>query len=1127
MKLNYSDDRTRAIKAIDESQLVCAAAGTGKTTVLIQRYLAILEQGNANPQQIVAITFTEKAADEMRTRLRSALGKPDCPLTPPAIAAVLNQLDSAPISTVHSFCLRLLRDNVMLLGIDPLFQIIDETEEELLRRDFMQQYFQRQLETQQADFAALLEYADLSQIEKWLNVLYEKQTEWLPDLLEFMNQPPEKVLEQIVDFSKQINAKLYKELFDSIEARTLWNELDRLQPLNPDDSLAQAFQQLQVLYYRFQKGQIDNDFYNSLKQVLNGKIKGSEKNWDKDILERARALRSGFIQKFKQIADDWIFIEEPAGELPLITLAQTFARLGLDFLTQYRLELSQHAKMDFNGIEIETERLLQQPASSLQTYVQNIRHLLVDEFQDINPIQYRIIQALQRLNPQIVTFFVGDEKQSIYRFRGADVEIFTNLRRQFSPLQLAENYRSNAALMDFFNNFFMDYLGKNAPARPFEVHYPIAIQAYDRRAAGHIPVTCLQVTDSDEKSPNALKIPMLQATFVAQYIQELLQQPIIREGEGWRTARYGDMVVLLRARTHQAAFEQVFKKAGIPYYIVAGIGFFQQREIIDIVNFLRVLLNPSDLLALVATLRSPLVGVSDRTLTRFSDNSGILENLYNYLFGSKTPPADLSAEDLEPLARFRQLHSQLQPLLMTSTTAAVLQAIVDQTYYLPFLAAQTNGSQMVANVYKLIDLALNWEHNRTLSPIDFIRRIQTYREQEVHEGDANLASEFGDTVRIMTIHAAKGLDFPIVFVPFPEKLRSRNDGIMFNHLLGLSLNCPPSPDQKDSALFECFKKCENQREYAEEQRLLYVATTRAKDYLVLSLPPLKSNSKNKNPWHRAIDYLDAMHRQNLCHFQYLTTTELEDYYFKLEPQIVETAPLISSGQLSDLRKQIQPVTVESRIERLIATDFAALQSHEAPSHRQPIGSEPETVLPATTLGSIIHQVFAWWDFRDLKKVESLTAELLKPYLLTAQESAPIYNLVRAWAKLLLNKSNELTDLINTAARIEREVELCGLYEDTILEGKADMLLYHNDGSLSIVDFKSDHVEGAPPPELLQKYTAQLNFYAFILDKCNHLSIRTLALYFIRSGSLVVTPWNAGTSQPTETQIKQVIRSSAT
>jgi len=1128
LKLVYMTDltceREQFIRNITENQFVCAAAGTGKTTVLVRRYLEILLSGAADCDQIIAITFTDKAANEMKERVRSSILKNEAGLEPAKIASLIERLNTAPISTVHGFCLRILRDNIGELPFDPLFKICDETAEALLRDQFWQKFLERKIAERDPDLTILINSITLAELSKLLDLIYEKQAECAPILERYKNLNVTSHLADIEKACRNYNLQLLYEYFSDKTISDIINQISTFKSSKSDDVLQRDFciiltASAEVLGRRQIPVSVRDG---SLRKALGGGKKGTAAAWGNE-LETVREFHSQLAAKFRLIKDEFHTFD-PEIEKLHADVMQSLAHLALDFLQEYRAEMRRKALLDFTGIELETENLLARRSPEIVRYIRNFKHLLVDEFQDINPIQYRIIQLLQELNPDLITFFVGDEKQSIYRFRGAEVEIFNTLREQSDVQPLSINYRSVQALMNFYNFFFAQFLGSTPPAERYAAHYPLPIAAKDNSISTEPPVELLVIEEDEEfaarprqESP---KDEVLEAQAIANRIWQLHKAEIIRENGVIREAEFGDMTILLRSRTHQSQFTEALRQAGIPFYVVTGIGFYDQPEIVDLINYLRVLLNWHDEVALVGTLRSPLVGLNDATLTELAREESLWKGINQYLKNGKE--FVLEADEAARLKNFYRNYTELNKQITQLSTAEIINQIVELTNFTALLAGLPDGTQKIANVKKLIDLALEWEKAESLSPIDFIRRIRIYRDKEVREGEANLSAAKGDAVTIMTIHAAKGLDSQIVFLPLlADKINYRSDRFLFHSDIGAAVAIKADKNQPHPFHYNQLKHLERRRTLAEEKRLLYVAMTRARSYLVCSATVSgKSDEPDKSLWDLSAEIFVRAHEKNLCRIVKLTKTEIEQTALPSGISLVQPVEL-NDETLRRIRTQIQPLEFKPPIRNLTATALAewVVAGEKIASTAEP---EDDQALSPQELGTLIHKAFSWWDFQSLDSFQNMLADLLRPYRLTAPESQKISAELSDWVKQLLDSDNHLRQRLTSARNRRREVEVVGLYGEMILEGKIDLLIENDDNTLTIIDFKSDRIAEKPDEVLLKKYSTQLDFYAFILERSSGRKVREQALYFIRNGLLITKTITESVLDEAEQNIRKYI-----
>ncbi len=1127
-----TNDYLTAQKDIQRSQIVCASAGTGKTRVLVDRYMEIVGSAAAVIPQIVAITFTEKAAGEMRERIRAELVKAE-QFSEPQKLKLIDTLATAPISTVHSFCSRLIQDNYEQAGIDPLFRIVDEVEESILRRDALDRFIHRKLESKDPAFARLLEYLEIGAIAELFQQAWQLQNEVFRYIEKVGLKPESDLVALAHEKFEQHTLETLRKIFEDTEGQACLREIDRLSCPDPEDKLWQAFGTIRAAAEAVQSGKIPAAcFDNNLARAFSGSIKGNAKKWG-DQVEHARAVHDFLNRRWKTIKDDILPYDEDI-EKNHIRVLIPFLTLAGEFMDSYRALLKANSQMDFAGLEREALRLTSGDDPSMRDYLGRYTHLLVDEFQDINPIQNAILQNMQRLNPQLITFFVGDEKQSIYRFRGAEVEIFNRLQKTSAALRLNRNFRSTAPLMAFFNELFHYLLGQEASAEEYEVNYPIPIEPHFKSSEVVPAVELLLVKDDEEaedgtKDAAALSDPQAEATLVAMRMAALHGRPIVKiKDQAPRAATWNDMVVLLRSRTHQPVFESIFQKAGIPFYVLSGQGFYEKREIQDVINFLRVLLNFYDEAALVGALRSPMFGVSDYTLYQLSEEDRLLEGLKKYFRGEwlGAPPAPSERELLD---RFHRIYTGLSDELQTLSIGELIDAILQRTDYLAIVSSLSDGHRQKANLNKLVDLALEWSVPENISPIDFIRRVQIYRSLEAREGEANLVSELNDSVTIMTIHAAKGLDFPIVFIPrLASRINVRSGNLLENPKEGLALRLSSAFGGRQAFMFEYLKRLDSRRVHAEEKRLLYVAATRAASYLVLSAVDdgKRREDKQGSLWAYCNGFLDH-DRPELFTKTIMTKSGLFEKFRQLYAGEEKSPQKLTGLQINQIRELGRAPEFRMRHEKITATEFAEWVAGKFSPPRPitiPIGKIWKRALTPLELGSVIHKAFSWWDFEHPEALRESIRRLLAPYYLDAAEEEQIRREIEPWIATLSEAGNPLRELLARSRRIDREIEVVGLYSDVIIEGKIDLLLHNSDDSYVIVDFKSDRVGAERDEDLLHKYDAQLGLYAFILEKWSRLKVSRHALYFIRTGSLVKRIVDGEYLAELERKLQQFIRS---
>jgi ATP-dependent exoDNAse (exonuclease V) beta subunit len=541
-------------------------------------------------------------------------------------------------------------------------------------------------------------------------------------------------------------------------------------------------------------------------------------------------------------------MEQGTAQLAATPVAHALLALGKRFADHYAARKVRRGSLDFEDLQVKTRDLLRDNAPVRQRLRDATRVVMVDEFQDTNPLQKEIVDLI--CGPGQRLFVVGDPKQSIYLFRGADVGVFVQMgedmaRRGGETLYFQESFRSRPGIIALVNSLFARLM--TGGTEPFQTRFAEGDLLRAMRAEAE-PAPCAELLQlPGEGSSEERRRQEVEA--VAERILAMTDGrdpvPVHRRDretgvETVAAPRFGDMAILLRRFTHIKAFEQALRGRGIPYYVVKGKGFYQCREIMDILSLLRSLESPGDLVALAGVLRSPLCCVSDETLFLLSRHPAGLGAWQELI------PADgalalplwerIDADDRERLTDLDLLLERLRPVRDRLTVTELLEEIIDATCMVPLLLQLFQGEQKAANLRKLLELARAFDRRGEGTLRQFIDWLQKLVEKEPTEAEALLAAEGEDAVAIMTVHQSKGLEFPVVFVPecgAPPRavsdtvLADPRDGLGIRLRQAVGSSLPTMAHQRLAAL-------RKRKEEAEFKRLFYVALTRARDYLVLS-----------------------------------------------------------------------------------------------------------------------------------------------------------------------------------------------------------------------------------------------------------------------------------------------------
>lgn len=809
-----------------ENLVVTAGAGAGKTRVLVERFLRILADPAVDLEQVVAITFTDKAAAEMRDRVRATLRERARTGGAEAQRArtLLGRLERARISTFHSFCQSLLRAYPVEAVVDPEFQVADELTAGTLLAEVV---------------ATALDVALMTPDEPVVELLSrfsrDAVTEALADLIRQMRNlglAPATVREQT-------RATLAEQADPTPHVAALQKAVDDLLAAKASARGQEMQRQVREAWVALapRLGELEGPGATELVRALGNMISGIDaRSLPKEAVQAARAQVAALGARLNNTA---------AG-----ALAEALLGLAERAWAEYAAAKGAAGVLDYGDLIAHLRHLLEtHPGVRAEQSAQKLR-FLVDEFQDTDPQQWDIIRLLVTATdagplPADRLFIVGDAKQSIYRFRGARVEIFASTAERVlaaggGRIPLNTNFRAQDGLIRLVNAVFRGLMA-NDPAVPYE-------DMKERRPARERVAEILMGAAEEEEDVRHQEAERIAARIRAMVDEgELLvwEAPAPGEPERARPVRYRDVAILLQAMTNVHVYASALARAGVPHYVVAGDGFFAAQEIQDVANLLHVLDNPANGVALLGWLRSPHIGLSDDAVAAMGLHPG------GFLAAWTDPEfhAPGKADDTR-LQRARWLVPLLQRLAWQEPLPRVLPALYEAVGIFPLLLAQPGGERQVANLAKLARQAAGFARQGRHQFSDLLRWLRIAMAQEAREGLAATGEEGGDTVGIMTVHKAKGLEFPVVVLPDLGRRTQTDRGALLMHpQVGLApvLN-DEGGEERPSALRERAKDLDRAEAAAEFRRLFYVAATRARDYLILSAGRVTRKSKAPGEW---------------------------------------------------------------------------------------------------------------------------------------------------------------------------------------------------------------------------------------------------------------------------------------
>ncbi|MGI9952518.1 helicase-exonuclease AddAB subunit AddA [Moorellaceae bacterium AZ2] len=889
MKGNWTTEQREAIETKDCNLLISASAGAGKTAVLVQRVIERLTdtRENTDIDRLLVVTFTQAAAAEMRERIGSALSRA-LAQNPHSghLRRQLLLLEKASITTLHSFCLDLLRQYFYLLQLTPSFRVMGEIEASLLRQEILEQVLEDRyalaLENR-SSFGRLVDSFGGQRDDRLLQDLILRlynfsrthpwPRSWLQNILDsYRNASSPAALDELpwVQALKESLALEIKGLIAEGEealalARSPQGPASYLEALQDDLS------QLEHLYRASRKSW--DDFCRAGQSIAFAQLKRCPPVVDPDLKEQVQALRQDYKDRIRSWQETYFSHTSAAVLAALQDLApvvEELVQVVLDFGQAYQEAKQRQGLVDFGDLEHYCLRLLLAPearpghlvpsalARELQDYFVEV---LVDEYQDINALQEIILRLVSRQDgerPNLV--LIGDVKQSIYRFRWAEPSLFLEkyLTYDRDPgsrrrrVDLTVNFRSRPEILHAVNFLFRQIM----TAGVGELEYDAAAELrpgarYPRggeESAGPVEVHLLDLEDGTGEAPavepeagtteiEELEAVQAEARLVARRIRELVQHSKIWDPESgsYRPPAYRDIAVLLRStRGKSGIFLEELARAGIPVYADTGEGYFSSPEVATMLALLQLIDNPYQDIPLTAVLRSPLVGLKAGDLARIRIAHPGEEFAEAVLAEIRSGQGLLA----ERLAAFWQKLESWRTLARRGKLSDLIWTIFRQTGYYDWAGGLPGGRQRQANLRALIDRARQYEQTSLRGLFGFLRFIDRLMESGEDLAEAQPLGEKENVVRLMSVHKSKGLEFPVVIVAglgSRFNFRDLYQSTLIHKELGLGLEwVDPEKRLAYPTLLHLAVRDRLKREaLAEEMRILYVAMTRAREKLIL------------------------------------------------------------------------------------------------------------------------------------------------------------------------------------------------------------------------------------------------------------------------------------------------------
>lgn len=1054
--------RQQAATDLDTTFIVEAAAGTGKTTLLISRILSIVRTGRARLSEVVAITFTEKAAGELKVRLRERIEEELGKLTAPKervererFREALRDLERAHISTIHSFCAWLLRERPVEAVVDPQFAVADEVQRTLLLDQAWQQWLAAELTQNPAALRrALMLDVGVEKLQELANLLIDQRTR-----VEAAHWPaPQSLsLKTIVATIAAAAPRLASGLkhftardenaFKS--AQTFLDVLPQLARASEDRQLA-LLAALELTNPRAIAHFDSPGAFREMKDVVTG---------------------------LKKVLDE---VQAAADHNLLLELGQWLQ----GFVNYFETIKREQALLDFDDLLGKTRDLLRDNRAVRAQLQQRIQFLLVDEFQDTDPLQMQIVFYLAagkagagawdsvKLAPGKL-FIVGDPKQSIYSFRRADIEMYSAAKKavakQGQVLAIRQNFRSRSTLLEWVNAVFTPLVQKPGDG-DYQPDY-VSLEPCDKFRTKTPAVVVLRPETWPDGDAEAIRTA--EATVLAKYL---------RAQQTAGVCQWSDVVFLFRSFTSVGIYTETLLRYGIPARVIGGKDYYTRQEIQTLASLLFCLDNPADKLHLIATLRSALFGWPDELIFLVSET-----NRLDYL-RDPGPLDEVAAGEREQARRSFELLRELHARRHEFSVAGFLEHVFARTKICEAFFVTPDGAQCVANLLKALEMARQFEAAGLRSLTGFVRRLRETVMGGFDEEPSPATEETDNVVRLMSVHKSKGLEFPTVVLPDLTG-RSQDSGAKLE-IYRASGKLELRFASRKTADFDAACALQKPRETAEEIRLMYVATTRARERLII-------------PWFRErgerLDLLvpalgaeagKLVERPDLKELARIKEVEDRPVTVALEGEgndrdaagLVNARRAWQSQRAELLERAAQP--------RPRVTPSKLAKEPEPQEQPEPVGAARGR---AMELGIVVHGALEMVDYRNSDAEQRRQArEFVASAGLSDTETARAGEMVENALR------SELWGRVRRAEQVWRELPFALVLpgrNDALLEGKLDLLFCEN-GAWVLVDFKTDSRVDA------ERYREQMSAYAQALAHVAGIRVAEKLLFYVATGTVV-------------------------
>jgi ATP-dependent helicase/nuclease subunit A len=1067
-------------RAVDARGLVfvSAGAGTGKTKVLVERFARAVCDEGVDVESILVITYTEKAAGELRSRIRAGLverGRPD----------LARELDGAWISTIHGFCNRLLRSHPFAAGVDPRFRVLDESQGRVLRGEAFSAALTAFCANDDPARLRLLAVYGADGLRRMLTGVYETLRSAGRELVLELGEHP-SLAARVDELREAARCLTEDDGSGDTQRETARQALAYLEP----DTTADRLFDLGDLRLRGERAASYEEARRRLEQTALDELAAA----DRDLLQELLA----------------------------------------GFATAYQEGKDRESALDFEDLQLRARDLLRDDEAIRENEQLRFRSIMVDEFQDTNRLQCELIDLLSGGPGDHERFFVGDEFQSIYGFRHADVQVFRERREQAGDgvLPLTMNYRSRPEVLAVVNHLFSADFG--------DEFQPLAASGDFPDPVFGAPVELL-VTDKSTYSGTDVHWRRGEARAIARRIRDL-----IAAGD----AAPGEIVLLFAAGTDAEWYEEELRALDVTTYRSTGRGYFGQQQVVDLLAYLRLLRNRYDDEALVSVLASPFVGISNDGLVllrRAAPKRPLFVALEREL------PETFPERDAQLLRAFRQRYDRLTAALARLSLERLCERIISEHDYDLAVLARWDGRRRYANLRKLARLARSYEELRGPDVEGFVRFVRDQEAVGARELEAVAEEEGGDAVRLLTIHAAKGLEFKVVVVadagrdkapPASHEILALSDG-----RFGFRVADPITSKPRGAYAYDAVQEARKSEDRAERLRLYYVAMTRAIDRLIISgsIDPDRT-ADDTTPIGWVLGRLDAKEEIERADGEPVelecggARVILRVDRFMTEPEVTAEAPAEDgqlalfdeggAGVLPALVPALQPLVEIPKppVHRVRRLSFSALALFDRCSYRyyaeRVVGMRPTDEwravpgtpgLAATEIGDAVHRLLELVSLEQPLPPDDLVARVRAWYpRVNDDELERIGGFVRSYC------DSELARRVATLPGAQPERPFAFEHDGVLLHGRLDVLQLEGERAV-VVDYKTNSLAEGTPEEIVEHdYRLQRLVYALACFRAGAQEVEVVYHFLERPDAVVSTVFRVDRLAELEGELSEAI-----